>query len=88
MKKRICQKFLRQEGYGVTQSYGEGLEGPRLILEILSQRKSEKKLFQKIKQIEERAFIISYEPKYISGGFWTKKNQSERSSGQKEQKKE
>ena len=25
-------KILRQEGYGVTQSYGEGLEGPRLIL--------------------------------------------------------
>ena len=57
----------------MTQSFGEGLEGPRLILEILSQRKSEKKLYQTIKAVEERAFIISYEPKYISGGFWTKK---------------
>ena len=81
-------KILRQEGYGVTQSYGEGLEGPRLILEILSQRKSEKKLFQKIKQIEERAFIISYEPKYISGGFWTKKISRREARVKKEQKKE
>ena len=62
-EEKSLPKILRQEGYGVTQSFGEGLEGPRLILEILSQRKSEKK----------RAFIISYEPKYISGGFWTKK---------------
>lgn len=81
-------KILRQEGYGVTQSYGEGLEGPRLILEILSQRKSEKKLFQKIKQIEERAFIISYEPKYISGGFWTKKISRREARVKKEQKRE
>lgn len=66
-------QILRKEGYGVTQSYGEGLAGPRLILEILAQRKHEKKLYHRIKQIEERAFIISYEPKYISGGFWTKK---------------
>ncbi len=72
-EEKSLPKILRQEGYGVTQSYGEGLEGPRLILEILSQRKSEKKLYQTIKSVEERAFIISYEPKYISGGFWTKK---------------
>ena len=72
-EEKSLPKILRQEGYGVTQSFGEGLEGPRLILEILSQRKSEKKLYQTIKAVEERAFIISYEPKYISGGFWTKK---------------
>lgn len=64
---------LREAGYGVTQSYGEGLDGPRLVLEILAQRKTEKHLYQLIKSIEERAFIISYEPKYFSGGFWTKK---------------
>ena len=50
-----------------------GLEGERLVLEILSPRKSEHELYRLIKEIEERAFIISYEPKYISGGFWTKK---------------
>lgn len=65
--------LLREAGYGVTQSYGEGLEGPRLVLQILAQRKSEKRLYQDIKNFEPRAFIISYEPKYISGGFWSKK---------------
>lgn len=66
-------KILRKNGYGVTQSYAEGLEGERLVLEILSLRKNELELYALIKSIEERAFIISYEPKYISGGFWSKK---------------
>lgn len=66
-------RILRENGYGVTQSYGEGLEGGRMILEILSPRKTERTLYALIKEVEERAFIISYEPKYISGGFWTKK---------------
>lgn len=65
--------ILRKNGYGVTQSYGEGLNGERLVLEILSPRKDERSLYQLIKSKEARAFIISYEPKYISGGFWTKK---------------
>lgn len=66
-------RILREQGYGVTQSYGEGLEGERMILEILSPRSNERTLYQLIKEVEARAFIISYEPKYISGGFWTKK---------------
>lgn len=70
---RQLPKILRDNGYGVTQSYAQGLEGERMILEILSPRKNERELYQLIKSIEERAFIISYEPKYISGGFWTKK---------------
>lgn len=70
---RQLPKILRENGYGVTQSYAEGLEGERLLLEILSPRKNERELYQLIKSVEERAFIISYEPKYISGGFWTKK---------------
>jgi len=65
--------ILREHGYGVTQTSAMGLEGERLVLEILSPRKSERELYRLIKEIEERAFIISYEPKYISGGFWTKK---------------
>ncbi|MGX7172858.1 DUF2179 domain-containing protein [Enterococcus ratti] len=65
--------ILRQHGYGVTQSAAQGLEGERVILEILSPRKNERELYHLIKKIEPHAFIISYEPKYISGGFWTKK---------------
>lgn len=72
-EERALPKVLRDNGYGVTQSHAEGLSGERLVLEILSPRKNERDLYQLIKSIEERAFIITYEPKYISGGFWTKK---------------
>lgn len=64
---------LREHGYGVTQSYGQGREGDRMIWEILSPRKNERDLYKLIKELEPRVFIISYEPKFISGGFWTKK---------------
>lgn len=72
-QEKSLPRVLRDNGYGVTQSYAEGLEGERMVLEILSPRKTERTLYRLIKEIEERAFIISYEPKYISGGFWTKK---------------
>jgi len=72
--------ILRQNGFGVTQTSATGLEGERLVLEILSPRKSERELYRLIKEVEERAFIISYEPKYISGGFWTKKVRKRRSN--------
>ncbi|MDR2277440.1 MAG: DUF2179 domain-containing protein [Vagococcus sp.] len=65
--------LIREEGYGVTQSFGEGRDGQRVILEILSTRKSERALYKLIKELDKRAFIISHEPKYISGGFWSKK---------------
>ena len=64
---------LREHGYGVTQSVAYGREGERMVLEILSPRKNERTLYKLINQLEPRAFIISYEPKFISGGFWTKK---------------
>lgn len=66
-------EILREHGYGVTESLGKGREGDRLILEILSPRKNERDLYKLIRETETRAFIISYEPKFISGGFWTKK---------------
>lgn len=64
---------LRENGYGVTQSFAMGRHGERMVLEILSPRKNERSLYKLINEQEPRAFIISYEPKYISGGFWTKK---------------
>lgn len=72
-EERSLPKILRENGYGVTQTFAQGLEGERMVLEILSPRKSERDLYRLIKEVEERAFIISYEPKYISGGFWTKR---------------
>lgn len=65
--------LIREAGYGVTKTIGEGRDGKRIILEILSTRKSERALYKLIKELDERAFIISHEPKYISGGFWSKK---------------
>lgn len=64
---------LRDLGYGVTMNYAYGREGERMILEILSPRKNERTLYKEIHKLEPKAFVISYEPKYISGGFWTKK---------------
>lgn len=68
--------YLREKGYGVTQQVGRGLDGERIVLGILASRKREKELYREIKQLDDTIFIVSYEPKYISGGFWTKKVRS------------
>lgn len=64
---------LRDHGYGVTTTQAYGKEGDRYVLEILTPRSNERDLYVKIHEIEAKAFIISYEPRYINGGFWTKK---------------
>lgn len=64
---------LRENGFGVTQSVATGLEGQRLVMEILTPRKSERRLYALIKSEEPKAFMISYEPKFVSGGFWAKR---------------
>lgn len=71
---------LRGRGYGVTSTRAQGREGDRHILEILTPRANERKLYAEIEEMEPKAFVISYEPKYISGGFWTKKMKKERSA--------
>ncbi|MDT1950717.1 DUF2179 domain-containing protein [Carnobacterium divergens] len=73
---------LRNLGYGVTMNYAYGREGERMILEILSPRKTERLLYKEIHKLEPKAFVISYEPKYISGGFWTKKVRKRRKAMQ------
>lgn len=65
-------ELLRDSGYGVTDWSANGLEGTRSSLQILTPRKYELKLYEKIKEIDPKAFIISYEPKSIYGGFWVK----------------
>ncbi|WP_204557703.1 DUF2179 domain-containing protein [Bacillus ectoiniformans] len=65
-------KQLRAEGYGVTNWAANGLEGDRMALQILTPRKYELKLYNKIKELDPKAFIIAYEPKTIHGGFWVK----------------
>ncbi|WP_010529600.1 DUF2179 domain-containing protein [Lentibacillus jeotgali] len=63
---------LREKGYGVTSWFAYGMEGDRLAMQILTPRKYELKLYETIKTIDPKAFIISYEPKQINGGFWVK----------------
>ncbi|MGP7819414.1 DUF2179 domain-containing protein [Niallia sp. 01092] len=65
-------KILREQGYGVTNWQANGLEGDRMALQILTPRKYELRLYQTIKEIDPKAFIIVYEPKTIHGGFWVK----------------
>lgn len=63
---------LRDKGYGVTSWFSYGMEGDRLSMQILTPRRHELQLYKEIKEIDEKAFIISYEPTQINGGFWVK----------------
>ncbi|GIN23044.1 MAG TPA: DUF2179 domain-containing protein [Bacillus bacterium] len=69
---RDLPKQLRDKGYGVTSWAAQGLEGERMALQVLTPRKYELKLYQLIKELDPKAFIIAYEPKTIYGGFWVK----------------
>ncbi len=64
---------LRERGYGVTSWLGDGRDGPRLVMQVLAKRKNEKKLYDTINEIAPRAFVVSYEPRFFKGGFWTKR---------------
>lgn len=63
---------LRDAGYGVTSWDSHGRDGNRLLMQILTPRKQELSLYKTIDEIDPKAFIISYEPKHIKGGFWVK----------------
>lgn len=63
---------LREKGYGVTSWSSYGMDGDRLSVQILTPRKYELRLYETIHEIDPKAFIISYEPKRIHGGFWAK----------------
>lgn len=64
--------MLRDLGYGVTHGYQYGRDGERTTMQILTPRRYEKKLIATIKELDPKAFIISYEPRTIHGGFWTR----------------
>lgn len=78
---------LRNKGYGVTSWFSYGMEGDRLSMQILTPRKYEMSLYETIKEIDPKAFIISYEPKQINGGFWIKQVRTSRISRKSKQKK-
>lgn len=63
---------LRSKGYGVTSWDAYGMGGDRQAMQILAPRKYELNLYEIITQIDPKAFVVSYEPKHIKGGFWVK----------------
>lgn len=63
---------IREKGFGVTSWSSYGMDGDRLTMQILTPRKYELRLYEVIQDIDPKAFIISYEPKRIYGGFWVK----------------
>ncbi|GAA0377787.1 uncharacterized protein YebE (UPF0316 family) [Bacillus horti] len=65
-------QFLRDQGYGVTTWMGEGRDGKRLMMEILTRRKAQEELYNLIVAYDPKAFIISHEPRHFHGGFWVK----------------
>ena len=70
---RDLPDHLRSLGYGVTHGTQYGRDGERTTMQILTPRRFQRKLIDTIKELDDRAFIIAYEPKTIHGGFWTKK---------------
>src|SRR5690625_947311 len=81
-------KKLREKGYGVTSWFAYGMEGDRLAMQILTPRKYELRLYETIKKLDSRAFVISYEPTQIHGGFWVKQVRKGRLFNPKQQKEE
>lgn len=64
---------LRELGYGVTSYPASGRDGDRLVMDILLTRKTERHLKNEVLEIDPKAFIVAFDPKYIHGGFWSKR---------------
>jgi|SRR5690625_2715757 len=64
---------LRDKGYGVTSWLADGKDGQRMVMQVLAKRNHEKKLYRTIEELSPRAFIISHEPRFFKGGFWTRR---------------
>lgn len=60
---------LRNSGFGVTLYTGEGRDGTRYKLDILTKRNRESEVVAIVEKFEPKAFIISYEPRFFKGGF-------------------
>jgi uncharacterized protein YebE (UPF0316 family) len=73
ISKQIKSPFsreLRNKGFGVTSWLGEGRDGERLVMEILTSRKNQRLLYSYIVAYDPEAFVISHEPQHFRGGFW------------------
>ncbi|NYF25367.1 uncharacterized protein YebE (UPF0316 family) [Sporosarcina sp. JAI121] len=62
-------KEIRDQGYGVTSRVADGKDGKRLVMKVLAKRNCEQKLRSLVVSLASKAFIISYEPNQLNGGF-------------------
>jgi len=64
---------LREEGYAITTWKAEGLQGPKLVMNLVVKRCLSLKIAERIREYDEHAFIIFMEPKTFAGGYFKKK---------------
>lgn len=67
---------LRSKGYGVTSWLADGKNGQKICMTVIAKRKNEKKLRNTVLELWPKAFIISYEPSKLNGGFLVKQMKS------------
>lgn len=63
---------LRSKGYGVTSWLADGKDGQKICMRVIAKRKNEKTLRNTVLELWPKAFIISYEPSKLNGGFLVK----------------
>jgi uncharacterized protein YebE (UPF0316 family) len=64
---------LREEGYAITTWEAEGLEGQKLVMNLVVKRNLSDKVAERIRELDEQAFIVFMEPKTFRGGYLKKK---------------
>lgn len=64
---------MREQGYAVTTWTAEGLEGPKLVISMWLKRNAAWEVAERIRQLDESAFIVFMEPKSFAGGYIKKK---------------
>ncbi|GEK34212.1 DUF2179 domain-containing protein [Kurthia sibirica] len=69
---------LRSKGYGVTSWLADGKDGKKICMRVIAKRKNEKKLRKTVLEMWPKAFIISYEPSKLDGGFLVKQMKAAR----------
>lgn len=62
-------KFLRDNDFGVTSTWGEGKEGKISILKVVSTRKELYKLNKLVNQFDENAFTTVSDIRNLKGGY-------------------
>lgn len=66
-------EMLREKGFGVTSWTAQGREGHRLAMLVLAKRSNERRLLRTIDELAPKSFVISHDPRFFQGGFWTKR---------------